>query len=264
MITIRELIEVVEIAGKATMEFYEDPDVYYKKDDSPLTKADLASERVLLESLKEFGDCGFLSEETKDDHSRLEKEYVWIIDPLDGTMDYIQKTGEFSIMVGLVLKGEPIMGVVYQPSIEKMYFAEKGKGAFVHIGKGAEIKMQVSKISSLNEARLVVSRNHLSKKDSVLAFNMGLGNYVQAGSNGVKMCLIAQGNAELFYNTWGGFGEWDSCAPNIILTESGGKVTGADGEPLTYNKEVPKSEHGIVASNGFLHQELIDNISKRT
>lgn len=263
MITIRQLIEVVENAGEAAMEFYEDPDVYYKKDDSPLTKADLASEKALLDSLREFGDFGFLSEETADDRSRLEKEYVWIIDPLDGTVDFIQKTGEFSIMVGLVRKGEPIMGVVYQPSIEKMYFAEKGKGAFVHIGKGAEIKLLVSQVSDLKEARLVVSRNHLSKKDNASAIDMGLGNYVQAGSNGVKMCLIAQGNAELFFNTWSGFGEWDSCAPDIILTESGGKVTGTDGEPLRYNKEIPKSNRGIVASNGFLHQELIDNISKK-
>ncbi|MEA2006607.1 MAG: 3'(2'),5'-bisphosphate nucleotidase CysQ [Patescibacteria group bacterium] len=263
MITIRQLIEVVKEAGTAAMEFYDDPDVYYKKDDSPLTKADLASEKVLLDRLKEFGDFGFLSEESADDKSRLDKEYTWIIDPLDGTMDFIQKTGEFSVMVGLVKGGLPVMGVVYQPSIEKIYFAEKSKGAFVRIGQGAEIKLRVSQVSDLKEARLVVSRNHLSKRDSSVAIDMGLGNYVQAGSNGVKMCFIAQGNAELFFNSWTGFGEWDSCGPDLILRESGGVVTGMDGKPLKYNKEVPKSDRGIVASNGLLHDDIINNFAKR-
>ncbi|MEA1925897.1 MAG: 3'(2'),5'-bisphosphate nucleotidase CysQ [Patescibacteria group bacterium] len=257
MIDIEQLISLVKKAGEAVLKFYDFPKVEYKEDNSPVTQADFASEKIILDSLSKISNFGILSEETTDDKKRLKQEYVWVVDPLDGTKDFIQKTGEFSIMVGLAKNGEPIMGVVYQPVCKKLCYAVKGKGSFIRADNGIDKQLRVSSINELQVSRLVVSRNHLSEKDAIYAEKMGLKNYVKAGSNGVKMCLIAQNKADLFFNTGTGMGEWDSCAPQIILTEAGGMVTGTDGRPLLYNKSEPKNKFGIVASNGILHKEIL-------
>ncbi len=257
MMDVEQLISLARKAGEAALDFYDSPKVEYKKDNSPVTQADLASEKIIIDGLSQISNFGILSEETVDDKTRLKHEYVWIIDPLDGTKDFIQKTGEFSIMVGLAKNGEPIMGVVYQPAHKKLCYAVKGKGSFICVDNGADKQLHVSSVSELQEGRLVVSRNHLSEEDAVHAKKMGLKNYVQAGSTGVKMCLIAQDEADLFFNTCVEMSEWDSCAPQIILTEAGGMVTGTDGKPLLYNKFEPKNEFGIVASNGILHEEIL-------
>lgn len=263
MIHITQLIDLAKTAGTEILKYYDAPKVQYKKGGSPVTEADLASEKLILEGLRQMASgYGIISEEKEDDKSRLQKDYVWVVDPLDGTTDFIQKTGEFSVMIGLVHKGEPIMGVVYQPELEKMYYAEKGRGAFIFIGEGDDIRLRVSPVADISKGRLVVSRNHLSKEDRGHAKKMGLENYIQAGSNGIKMCLIAQGNADLFFNTWTGMGEWDSCAPQIILTEAGGMVTGIDGKPITYNNPDPVNRYGLVASNGILHKEILAIISE--
>jgi len=259
---VRAIVEIAKEAGAAAMRFYNDPQTTLKEDMSPVTRADLAADKALLEKLGKMGDFGILSEETYDDKARLDKEYVWIIDPIDGTADFIQKTGEFAVMVGLVKNGEPVMGVVHMPAVSRTYFAQKGKGAFVQDETGQESKIAVSKEKELSEARLVVSRNHLSEKDRAIATRISE-NFVQSGSNGVKMCLIAEGKAEIFFNTGTGFGEYDGCAPQIILTEAGGKVSDVFGKPLNFNKKVPKLETGIAASNGLLHDELIAKISQK-
>ena len=264
MIHITQLIDLAQDAGTKALKYYDSPQVEYKEDDSPVTQADLASEKIILEGLRQMASgYGIISEEMPDDKSRLQKDYVWVVDPLDGTTDFIKKTGEFSIMIGLVHKGQPIMGVVYQPVLEKMYYAERGRGAFILIGEGSDIKLQVSPVNELSKSRLVVSRNHLSSDDAKYAQEMGLKNYVQAGSNGIKMCLIAQGNADIFFNTWIGMGEWDSCAPQIILNEAGGIVTGVDGNQIIYNKPDPINHTGLVASNGILHKEVLNILGRK-
>ena len=122
---LKEIINLVRKAGKKVLEIYQNaPKVYEKEDKSPVTEADFASEKIILSSLKKYS-YGILSEETKDNPSRLEKEKIWIIDPLDGTKYFLQKTGEFSIMVGLVYKKEPVLGVVYKPVDDKIYFATR-------------------------------------------------------------------------------------------------------------------------------------------
>lgn len=261
MIEVEQLISFVKKAGESVLKFYDSPKVEYKKDNSPVTQADLASEKIILDGLSKISNFGILSEETVDDKRRLKQEYVWIVDPLDGTKDFIQKTGEFSIMVGLAKNGEPVMGVVYQPAYKKLCYAVKGKGSFARVDNGADKQLRVSSVEELQEGRLAVSRNHLSGKDAIYAEKMGLKDYVQVGSTGVKMCLIAQNEADLFFNTCAEMGEWDSCAPQMILTEAGGAVTGADGKPLSYNKSEPKNEFGIVASNGILHKKILEVIA---
>jgi len=253
------LKKVIKEAGEAAMSFYDNPGVNYKEDQSPVTGADLASEKVLLKALSKTGHS-ILSEESEDDLERLDSKKVWIIDPLDGTKDFIQKTGEFSVMVALVKKGRPILGAVYKPAERKLFYAEKGKGAFLEIEDSNIEKLQVSDISDPSLARMVVSRNHLKSEDAQVAESMKVAGFKKHGSNGLKIGQIAKQKADFFINTTGKMSEWDFCGPEIILTEAGGKMTDIYGEELVYNKEDPKMRGGMVASNGQFHDKIIEAI----
>lgn len=242
------------------MTFYDDPKIDYKENKTPVTEADLASEKVLLQALKPFG-YAILSEETEDDLNRLNSDRVWVIDPLDGTKDFIQKTGEFSVMVGLVENGRPVLGAVYQPADKKLFFAEKGKGAFVEINENQIEKLEVSNIEDTNQSRMVVSRNHLKQEDEKVGKDiLNIFSFEKCGSNGLKIGRIAEDKADFFINTTSKMGEWDFCGPEAILMEAGGKMTDINGNELIYNKENPRMLGGLVASNGKFHDKIIEAI----
>lgn len=245
------LKEVIRDAGEAIMAYYsKDVDVSVKSDFSPVTEADLASERVLLQGLGKFG-YGVLSEETEDNLGRLTYEKIWVIDPLDGTKDFIGRTGEFSVMVGLVERGEIVMGAVYEPVSRKLYYAMKGGGAFLEVDGGVAEKLSVSKISDFSKVRMLISRFHLLEYEKGLAKRLGINNMVECGSAGIKICRIAEGNAELYINSSDKTFEWDICAADIVLTEAGGKIIDLNGERFSYNKKESRNEEGVVASNGL-------------
>jgi 3'(2'), 5'-bisphosphate nucleotidase len=261
---LRILKSAVKKAGREVMKRYcTNIEIETKKDNSLLTKADLASNKILTEELSLTG-LPILSEEEKDNKERLNNEKVWIIDPLDGTADFIQQTGEFSVMVGLAENGVSVLGAVYLPATGELFYAEKEKGAFVEkptIG-GEKQKIKVSDIFEASKARMVVSRNHLKPEDEKIAKKLKAREFKKTGSNGVKICLIAKGGAEFFVNSGSGMGEWDSCAPEIILKEAGGKITDVNGDALLYNKKEPKNKSGIVASNGLFHNQIIKTVNK--
>ena len=257
-----EVLKVaIKEAGKIVMRFYDNPEIHYKEDESPVTEADLAAEKFLMNALSSFG-YPFLSEETEDDLGRLKSNRVWIMDPLDGTQGFIQKTGEFSIMVGLVENGRPILGAVYQPIDKKLFYAEKGKGAFLEIDGGEAQKMKVNETKNPQEARMVVSKNHLKPKDERVGEILKVTEFFKSSSNGVKINKIAQKKADFFINTTDKMGEWDFCSPEIILTEAGGKMTNINKKELIYNKKNPKMIGGLVASNGKFHDKIVEAIGE--
>jgi len=256
-----EIKQAIIKAGEETLKFYDNPEVEYKENDSPVTKADLASEKIVLEALQKTG-LPILSEETEDDLSRLGSKKAWIVDPLDGTKDFIQKTGDFSIMVGLVENGRPILGLVYSPSTKELFYAEKNKGAFVEIDEGESQRLQVSGIENSKEARMVVSRNHLKPEDKAVGDFLKVASLEKRGSNGLKIGSISSGETEFFINTTSKMGEWDFCGPEIILTEAGGMMTDIKGDILIYNKKNPRMKTGLVASNGKFHDKIIKAINK--
>ncbi|MFO7807245.1 MAG: 3'(2'),5'-bisphosphate nucleotidase CysQ [Candidatus Moraniibacteriota bacterium] len=259
------LKKIIQEAGEEILKYYKiNTEIETKKDNSPLTQADLASNEILSENLAETG-YPVLSEEIADDKKRLASDRVWIIDPLDGTMDFIQETGEFSVMVGLVENGKPVLGAVYQPVSEDLFYAEQNKGAFWENtqSESKPQKIQVSGVKDPKNARMVVSRNHLKPQDQEIAEKLQVMEYKKTGSNGVKICLIARGEADFFINSGSGMGEWDSCAPEIILREAGGIVTDITGERLLYNKDNPINKKGLVASNGSFHDRILSIASKQ-
>ena len=229
-----------------------------KDDDSPITQADIESNKILKEVLEETG-ISILSEEETDDKKRLSEEKIWIIDPLDGTTDFVNKTGEFTIMVGLVEKHESVLGIIYWPIKKKLYLAEYGKGVFRHDEKWE--KVEVSMISELQNCHALVSRHHLSEKEKKLLDEMEISVVTSLGSS-LKVTEIASGDAEVFVTSTNKMKQWDTCASNCIISEAGGKMTDVFGKEFLYNTENVYHENGILVTNGFVHQDALDAISR--
>lgn len=261
---IYQLKEIVREAGEAIMAFYGgDVGIRDKGDKSPVTEADLASERVILGRLNELeGDFGILSEETEDDLKRLAMDRVFVIDPLDGTKDFINQTGDFTVMLGVVENGEAVKGVVYQPVKDRMFFAERGKGAFLEEKGLKSVRLEVSGFEDFGAVRLLISKNHLRKLEQKIAEELGIGELIPCGSAGLKMSLIAAGEAELYLNTSNKTFEWDVCAASVILEEAGGWLTDMKGEEIAFNKRDPRNSDGFVAGSGKFKKQVLELIGK--
>lgn len=256
---LEDVIRLVKIAGERILEVYQGEfQVYQKEDKSPVTQADFASQEIILSGLRNYG-YGFLSEESEDDISRLSKDKVWIIDPLDGTSDFVERTGEFSVIVGLAKRNQPILGVVYLPVKEKLYFAEQGEGAYL-VESGRSVKLKVSDVSDISQARFVVSRFHFSNLEREFIVRNKIEQFVQAGSTGIKLGLIAEGKADAYLTFTERTYQWDICAPELILKEAGGEISDLRGKSFVYNREEVRNLHGVAASNKKIHRQLIQNV----
>ena len=253
---VSSVLDLVKKAGRCALEIYQSSfTVEYKDDDSPITEADIAVNKILVDGLEQYG-WSILSEELADSKERLGVSRVWIIDPVDGTKGFIDKKGDFSIMVGLAERGKPILGIVYQPTDDKLYYAQKGEGSYLVAGTQKK-RLKVSDISNVSDSRLVISRSHFSKemKEQVEAIKPK--KVVHIGSTGLKAALIAEGKADFFFSPTPYMGQWDLCAPHIILEEAGGKMTGVRGQELIYNQEDVKNPYGVLATNSKLHDQLL-------
>lgn len=262
-IDIEEIKKIAKAAGDEILKYYNsDFDVAYKDDDpkSPVTNADLVSDKIIKEGLAKYG-WPILSEESADDKSRLNSEYVWIVDPLDGTSDFIKKADEFCVIIALVENNKPILGVVYEPVAGTIYFAERKKGSFKEEEK--EIgRIRMSPVSEFSAMKIFLSRSHPGKKEIIFAEKFGIKNKIICGSAGVKICKIAEGLGDIYINSSDKSSEWDTCAGALILREAGGKITDMDGNDLVYNNENPRHLRGYVASNGTRHNDIIKALKK--
>jgi 3'(2'), 5'-bisphosphate nucleotidase len=226
-----------------------------KEDNSPVTEADIASDKVIHEELSKTG-YPILSEESKDPEERLSHKRVWIVDPLDGTSDFVNKTGEFSIMIALVDSGVPILGVVYNPVQDILYISERGKGAYQHKG-GQWQKIQVSSTADVAKSRAVVSRHHLMDEEKSFLKKLGISDFVQHGSGGLKISKVANGEAELYFAMTDNMKQWDTAAAFSIITEAGGRITDMNGREFIYNTEDVYHKNGILVTNGLMHNLII-------
>ncbi len=245
-------------AGRIILQHYAgDLSVGIKDHNEPVTQADKDSNEYLTTELARlFPDDGILAEESTDSADRLAKKRVWLVDPLDGTKEFIGKIGQFAVMVALAVEGRPVMGIVYQPTTETMFYAEKGQGAFVNRG-GTKTRLAVSKIEHIAEMAMVVSRSHRSPLVTAIRDELGIKKDIGSGSVGLKVGLLAERTCDLYIHPNSKTKEWDTCAPEIILEEAGGKMTDCWGEPLLYNKEDVFNSKGFVASNDRAHDAII-------
>ena len=212
---------------------------------SPVTAADHAANAVIIDAIRAAypGDA-ILSEESKDSADRLTASRVWIVDPLDGTKEFLARNGEFSIMIGLAVDGEAVLGVVYMPDGDRLYAAARGIGATMEV----ECEKQGLRTDRNHwPPRMVGSRSHADALTLLIRDRLGVTDVAPSGSVGVKCALIAEGKRDLYVHPVPYLKEWDTCAPEVILREAGGEVTDCLGEPLRYNKPDPRQPNGILA-----------------
>ena len=233
-------------AGVAAMRHYGSTDPISKADGSPVTAADRDSSAVIMEVLEEaFPADAILSEEVRDSRARCAAERVWIVDPLDGTKEFIAQNGEFSVMIGLAVDGQPVVGAVYLPARDVMYSASREGGAWV-TRQGARLPLRCSPADP-RRLRLVGSRSHADPLLIRMQESLGIADVRPSGSVGVKCALIAEGERDVYIHPVPYMKEWDTCAPEVLLREAGGHVTDCFGEPLRYNKADLTQPQGIVA-----------------
>ena len=236
-------------------------------EEGDVTDADLAANEYILSNLhKEFGttDFAYLSEETEDNSDRLNFDWVWAIDPLDGTSDFIKRTGEFSVHIGLSYRQRPVLGLVAIPMANHLLTAIKDQGAYLEQRNGDKAKIQVSTKTDLSSMIAIASRSHRTPKLELILSNLPKSQELSVGSIGGKLGAIACGTADFYISVSGNSApkDWDYCAPEIILTEAGGQLTHFDGTPITYNNPDITQWGNIIASNGCVHSELC-NLSQK-
>lgn len=247
-------------AGNKILEIYQsDYETSTKNDDSPITDADLKSNEVIKKILSQT-EHNILSEEDKDDLTRLSQEVIWIIDPLDGTSDFIDKTGEFTVMIALIKNKKPVLGVIGWPTEKTLFVAQKGKGAF-RFSNDQWSKISVTKIADIPKCRTVGSRHHLSDKEKSFIKKLGIEDFTSIGSS-LKVGKISSGEAEAYITTTNKMKEWDSAASYCIISEAGGKMTDMSGNDLTYNNEDVYHQNGILVTNGLIHDRIVEEFKK--
>ena len=243
MIVLGELLSrVVAVAvqaGQAIMEIYAAPlnDVKTKADDSPLTQADLAADRVISAGLSELAlGWPMLSEESAQIPYEARRDWTrfWLIDPLDGTKEFIKRNGEFTVNIALIENGAPVLGVVYAPALDVCYFAARGVGAFVRRGQQQAQVIRVAEHVAGEPVQVVASRSHKDEATEALLNKLGDHQCISMGSS-LKLCLVAEGAAHL-YPRLGPTMEWDTAAAHAVVSHAGGRVCDRSGAELRYNK----------------------------
>ena len=258
--------ELARAAGAVLLRHYHSPFLVEQKVNAlqemeEVTAADREANDLIVHRLsEEFPDDGILAEESKDTERRLEKERVWLIDPMDGTKNFVQRDGDFAVQIGLAINGESVLGAVYQPVRDLLYYATKGSGAWIEGADRKRARMSVSNRTDPHEMTLASSRSHRSPRMERVVNLFGFKQEVRRGSVGVKIGLITEQQADLYLHLSPGTKQWDTCAPEIILHEAGGRLTDLFGQPLRYNGVRVDNRNGIVATNSAAHEMVIGEL----
>ena len=247
-------MESAILAGSQVMKVYEtDFSVSYKADESPVTLADERADRLIQRLLKEhFPDYGVLSEENVTNQQTFGMEHCFIVDPIDGTKEFVKKNGQFGVNIALSRNQEPVLGVIYVPTERTLYYAARGLGAYrAQVNEqGLLSNVRAMRVSSRTD-NLIVTMSHpysgKSLKKLLCDNERRIGGYLYMGSS-IKGCLVASGEADVYYR-FGHTNEWDTAAMQAIVEEAGGIVRQMDGTPLVYNRSNHLNEKGFYIVN---------------
>lgn len=224
-----------------------------------VTSADLKAEDYILKQLqKAYPQDSILSEERG--LIRKSPENLWMVDPLDGTKNFKEGGDSFSVLIGLCVNGAPVLGVVYVPARGQLYFAEKGKGAYL-AEKGTEKQIFVSNTDFMHSALMVHRHPGEPRPEDKLIEYLNVRHFPET-SGGIKLCRVGSGSADFHINTNPRVKKWDTCAGQVILEEAGGMITDIHGKALDYFKEGSGWPNSFVASNSTLHKEIIRKIAE--
>lgn len=262
---LRVAAELAQAAGAVILEYYDKPlRVRLKStDDDPVTEADQAANELIVKQLHDaFPDDAVLSEESVDTTQRLSRRRVWIVDPLDGTKGFIAGNKEFAVQIGLAVDGKSVLGVVYQPATDDLHWGVAGLGAWSTRSGDSPARLRVSSETEPERMRLAASRAHRPPEMDRVVRALGVMEEVRQDSIGVKLGLIARQRCDLYIELSSGTKQWDTCAPEVILQEAGGRLTDLRGNPLCYNAVDVHNRHGVIASNGMAHASIIKKLEE--
>ena len=244
-------IKAAKHAQEKILEIYHtDFDVEIKSDDSPVTLADKTADAMIRKDLSTaFPEAGFLTEESKDTKERLSKKAVWIVDPVDGTKEFVSRNGQFTTNIALAVDHEVVVGVINVPLFNVLYFAVKGEGAFKMDSEGKIIPIHCSdRDSSLRTVRSISFFNEKEKAFYDRHKDLFEGEAEPIGAAN-KFCVIAEGKYDFFYRMSSGTKEWDVAAGDLLVHEAGGAMVQPNGEKFRYNREDVYNREGYVIAN---------------
>ncbi len=251
-------------AGNSILNHYDSDEYEVKEDKSPLTKADIESNEVIKKGLNSFSAHNILSEEGSKTSWDIRKNWssFWIVDPLDGTKEFLKKNGEFTVNIALIENNIPKLGVVYAPALQTLYYGLDKNGSFKH-----KLDSKLNNINFFNNSnkikcktnienlKVVASRSHPSKELDDWLSNFNNYELIDAGSS-LKFCLIAEGVADV-YPRFVGSSEWDIAAGYVVLKEAGGKIIDSNLKKINFNKESIRNPHFIASSDIFYNKKII-------
>jgi 3'(2'), 5'-bisphosphate nucleotidase len=233
-----------------------------KAGNEPVTEADRAASALIVERLyAAFPNDVVLSEEVPDSGARLGKRRVWMVDPIDGTSDFILGDVGFVVMIGLSIGGRPTVGAVAHPLSKKVYGGIAGVGSWVEESDGTRAPLKTSAVDGPPGIRLVASKTHRTQRIDAIKRALQIKDEINVGSVGLKIGLVSAAERDLYIYTGGRTKIWDTCGPEAILLGAGGRMTDVDGELLAYDRPDLYNRRGIVASNGPLHPFVIKTLA---
>lgn len=249
---IEAVIEACREAGEAAC-LVRGSGIETKLDGTPVSQGDLRAHELLVQQLSPSG-YPIISEEGEEIPEHKQGK-AWVIDPIDGTSSYIRSEPNWAVMVALIENGQPVLGVVYAPDRGDLWYAEQGRGAFVE-RKNIRTRIFVSKTGLTENASMLLSLNHPSPVSLAVAEKLRVRTKRISGL-GIKSCLIAEGTADLYWSE-ASLGEWDVCAPQIIVQEAGGSLNNGRGDPILYGSTDPKPVAGVAVANSLLSRQLAE------
>ncbi len=260
-----DLVSITQEAGKKTLAYFGTVlDISYKSDNSPLTQADLASHNFLVKKLTELAPgIPIISEESPipDYAERKDTPAFWIIDPLDGTKEFVKAVPEYTVNVALIQGGQPVLGAVGIPASGNIYVAVKGEGSYRYEADGTVTKLdRCRQGGSMDGIQFVTSRSHVGPKESELIAHLGAPEPLRAGS-AVKFCLVAEGKADIYVRHLP-IMEWDTAAGDLVLRECGGMSNDWHGRTIAYNKEDVRHAGLIASRDAATGQHILKAISE--
>ena len=257
-------MEAAERAGELIRREYEN---FVAIPDAPVTistHADKASQELILDILhKRFPKDALCAEEATAALAEVPHfgPRVWVVDPIDGTRGFAKKTGQFSVMIGLLIDGQPALGVVLEPALDRCTYAWLGGGCWTRVGDGTSVRCSASNRASLSGCVLTQSWSKPGQPTRPVRALAPRG-VIETYSGGVKLALVARGEADVYANTYDRFFDWDVCAGHVLVTEAGGQVTDLKGGAVKYQASDFGQSRGLLATNGRIHAESLTRLAE--
>ncbi|MCA9471235.1 MAG: 3'(2'),5'-bisphosphate nucleotidase CysQ [Nitrospirales bacterium] len=257
--------DLAKQAGTLIMDVSQsDFSVAYKKPSDPVTEADQRANTIIVEGLhRQFPEDLIVAEESPPPPDLSSRGRVWYVDPLDGTKEFINKNGEFSVMIGLAINGRAKLGVVYQPSEDRLYAGIADETAWMETATG-RTPLQTARQKTPELLTLIVSRSHRNPHIETIKQQTGISQEYSSGSVGLKIGLIARQKADVYIEPGPYTSLWDACAPEAIIRGAGGQFSDIYGNHILYGHDTLKNTKGLVATNGACHDVIIQSISSIT